>query len=358
MSVRRALQAHVAVVVLVLVSLMAMPSSAFAVAKLGLSAGRFQFALPAGGQASGVVIVSDDGDEPLKVKVYASDMVVDQAGSVTYKTPTPEDLTALQLPSSWTTIKMPANSKSFGNVPYLELAPSQRIPVKFSFVVPPTATPGDHNVVIFFEAFQPPTPGKNTQSLVFGRLGSRVTLRIQGPFVQKLDVRPFDVPQWLIGDNVPWSFVVRNTGNLDQRVTSNVTLIDRSGNQLAQKTAINALTVFASSNLAASGNIAPSSGLGLGEYNVHLDVVPVDDSGKPVDTGAKPVSEALSVWLIPRWLVITAVAVVGALVVLLVVWIVVAGRRRRAARESRAYERGREEASPAAQPRDDMWNRG
>jgi hypothetical protein len=316
---------------LLLSTLLLAPSSALAVRTLGLSAGTFRFDVDAGQKASGEVTVMNDGTEPLKVMVYASDQRVDAKGSVSYQTPTRADLQSLSLPSSWTTIKMPTNSKALGNIPYLELKPKARVPVKFSITVPSSVPPGDHNVLIFFEAFETPESG---QSTVAGRLGARVTLRVKGEFVRKLEVRPFNVPAYVIGGEVPFDFTVRNTGNLDQRVGARVLLLDRTGNEVQRKTVIDGLAIFADTNHEATGTLLADK-MPVGPFQVRIDVSPVDDTGKATDSGANTITQSHEVWLIPYWLIVLVVVVVILIFVSIIWAIASASARRRASQESK-----------------------
>jgi hypothetical protein len=340
-----------AVVAFAMAALIAFPGSAFATRTLGLSAGTFKFDVAAGDQVSGQVIVMNDGTEPLKVMVYASDQSVDAKGGVTYVAPTRADLASLNQPSAWTTIKMPANSKSLGNIPYMELAPGKRIPVRFSFLVPPNVPPGDHNVLIFFESFEPPKTGQNSQSVISGRLGARVTLRVKGTLLNKIEVRPFVVPAWVIGDTIPYDFTVRNVGNTDQRVGARVLLLDRVDNEATRQTAIDGLVVFAGTNLESTGTVSAGNKNAVGPYKLRLDVSPVDDAGKATNAGGDTITEEHTVWLIPIWLIV-AVIVVVVLLIALIIWAVVrsSGRRKRRMSDD-AYQRGLSDAtkSPEAQ---------
>jgi hypothetical protein len=321
------------------------PSQAFAVRTLGLSAGTFHFDLSAGQQAGGEVVVMNDGTEPLKVMVYASDMKVDEKGNVTYQTPTRADLTSIDLPSAWTTIKMPANSKSLGNIPYLELKPKQNIPVKFSITVPPTVAPGDHNVILFFESFEAPKPGQGARSVVSGRLGARVTLRVAGELVHKIEVRPFNVPAYVIGGVIPYDFTVRNTGNVDQRIGAIVRLLDRTDNEVQKTAAIDGVTVFAGTNKEATGTLLADK-LPIGPFKVRIDVSPVDDAGKAMNSGADTITQSHEVWLIPFWLPVL-VGVLVLLVFIRIVWVIAAGAtRRRAQREQERAAAAEAQARP------------
>jgi hypothetical protein len=298
-------------------ALVVAPATALAVRTLGLSSGSFHFDVAAGGEASGEVTVLNSGTEPLSVMVYAADQKVDSKGNVTYQTPNKTEIQSAALPSSWTTIKMPANSKSLGNIPYLVIQPGERVPVTFSITVPASVPAGDHNVLIFFESFVPPTPATGQQSKVSGRLGTRITLRVAGDLVHKLEVRPFDVPSYVIGGEVPFDFLVRNVGNVDERVGARVLLLDRSDNEIQRKTAIDGLTVFAGTNIEASGTLVAEK-MPIGPFKVRLDVSPVDDKGKALGGGADTITESHEVWLIPYWVI----ALAGVLALLIVVGII------------------------------------
>lgn len=287
------------------------PVSAHATKTLGLSSGTFKFEAGPGETVGGKVIVTNDGDEPLKVLVYSSDQVVDDKGNISFVAPNRSDLTAMNQPSTWARISMPSDSKSLGNIPYLEIKPGQRVPVKFTYVVPPSVPPGDHNALIFFEMFEMPKAGEGLQSQVAGRLGARVTLRVKGDIVEKIEVRPFTVPSFVLGSAVPYEFTVRNLGNVDQRIGARAMLLNRNDSEVVTQTAIDGRVVFAGTNLEATGTLtAPSQP--FGPMKVRIDVTPVEENGKATNAGADTITEVRTVWMLPMWLVIA----LGAIIVL------------------------------------------
>jgi len=303
---------------LICVASLAIPAPALATKTLGLSSGTFKFSVAAGDVVGGQVFVVNDGTEPLKVLVYAADQRVDDKGTIAYTAPSRADLASQQNPSTWTRVSMPADSKSLGNIPYLELKPGQRFPVKFSFTVPTSVTPGDHNVVVFFESFEMPKAGEGAQSMVSGRLGARVTLRVKGEIVERLDVRPFEVPAFVIGSEIPYRYVVRNLGNVDQRVIGRALLLDRSENEVTSQIPIEARLVFAGEQLEASGTLVAER-QPWGPHSVSIDVTPVDDTNRPIDSGKNAITKTRTVWLIPLWLVVAVIAI-AVLVVGRLIW--------------------------------------
>lgn len=297
---------------------------AFAEKTVGVSSGTFKFDVDAGSGASGEIIVTNDGDEPITVLVYAADQLVAEDGSLSFSVPNRGDIATMALPSAWIRINMPKDSKSFANIPYLELDPGERVPVAFDVSVPSGIAPGDHNVMVFFEMAElPKDNSETTQMLVSGRIGSRVTLRVNGQVVDRVEVRPFVVPSIVFGPQVPFSLTVRNAGNVDRRITVKTMLLDRSDQVVSEVAGIEAQTVFAASNLDASGTVAASR-MGFGPHTVRVEAMRVDDNGALLDAGKDTVVVTRPVWVLPIWLLVAA-----GVIVLLIIGALAATLRRR-----------------------------
>lgn len=299
------------------------PTMAFAERTIGLSSGTFRFDVEAGEDSSGTVYLSNDGDEDVRVLVYAADQEVDESGNLAYDAPTRADITQLDRPSSWISVKMPSDSKSLGNVPYIELKPGERVPISFSITVPTSIQPGDHNLLLFFEMFDRSGQQEGAATVVSGRIGSRITMRVKGELFSRITMRPFEVPAFVIGSSVPYRAVVNQDGNIDQRVSMAAALRNRSGNDIASQTPIDSLLVFAGESREASGSLTGNGPL-FGSYTVAVDLTQVDDEGRPLDQGADTITEERSVFMVPLWAVIAA----GALLVLVMGWVIWAFGRR------------------------------
>lgn len=308
---------------------LASPTPAFAEKTIGLSSGTFEFTVEPGQNGEGEVIVSNDGDEPLKALVYVSDLVVSETGEQTFTTPDRQNITSLLTPATWFRIYMPADSKAVGNTPYLELEPGEKIPIAFEFSPPPGTAPGDHNCVIFFEMFEFAGETEGTGAQVSGRLGTRVALRVNGQVVEKLTVRPFEVPGFVIGREVPFSFVVKNEGNLNKRVEVTAQVLSRSQTAVAQSVVATDTTIFPNSGREFTGSLV-TGGSGIGPHTVEVRLQYMQD-------GAQLPSELIetrSVWLIPLWLVV----LVGFIVVYALGYLVYRVMRRRGPRQPREPE--------------------
>ena len=238
--------------------------------------------------------------------------------------------TFLAQPSSWVRLAMPEEAKAFGNTPYLEMEPGDRIPVDFIMQPPANAAPGDHNVVLFFEMFDLPEDVGGSASQVAGRLGSRLRIRVRGEYVERLDIQPFVVPDFKFGAEVPFAFTLQNLGNLDQRITSSVVLYDDDEVELARTQTTSGTPVYAGTNNEIAGDLLAET-QPFGQHKVVLEVWQVDEDGEPLVS--QPITEERTVWIFPWWLVVT-VAVVVILIVARIVWgIAMKAARRRVDRE-------------------------
>lgn len=301
----------------------AVPTQALAAKKIGLSSGTFKFELADGEGTGGTVFLTNDGDEEVNVMVYAADQQVDAKGNIDFSAPTRADITQLDRPSSWIGVKMPAESRSLGNVPYITLEPGERVPVEFTIEVPSGTAPGDHNVLLFFEMFDQTSGNTGAQTVISGRLGARMTMRVDGVVVERLTVRPFEVPLFVIGSQVPFQLLVNNEGNIDQRVTVTTTLRDRNGNDVGSSTAVDARIVFAQRGLETSGAVLAGDSP-VGPLTLVAEVMPVSDDGAPLEGGRAAIFEERQVWMVPMW----AVVALGILLTLVLARVVhVASRR-------------------------------
>lgn len=277
------------------------PTSAYAEKTIGLSAGSFEFTVEPGESGKGEVIVSNDGDEPIKALVYVSDLKVSETGEQTFVTPDRQNATSQATPATWFRMSMPADSKSAGNTPYVELDPGEKIPIAFEFSPPKGTGPGDHNVVIFFEMFEFAGEAEGAGAQVSGRLGARVALRVNGQVVEKMTIRPFEVPGFVIGREVPFRFAVRNEGNLNKRIEVTAEVLSADQMAVAQSVVATDTAIFPSSGREFTGSLV-TGGSGLGPHTVEVRVQYLED-------GAQLPSELVevrSVWLIPLWLVVLA----------------------------------------------------
>lgn len=304
--------------VLVCALVVAIPATAFAAQRIGLSSGTFKFEVEDGGSAEGQVVVTNDGDEEVSVLVYSADQSVSDTGDISYEAPTRADITQLDRPSSWISVSMPKDSKSLGNVPYIVLKPGDRVPVDFVIQVPAGSAPGDHNLLVFFEMFDRQSQAEGAQTVVSGRIGTRITMRVEGEVVERLSLRPFEVPIFVIGSEAPFTARINNEGNVDQRVTMNAYLRNRDGNDLNSSRPIDARLVFARESLEATG-VLVADRMPVGPMTLAVEIIPVDDAGSPIDSGQNNITDERQVWFIPMWLLLVVAAVL-VLLVARIIW--------------------------------------
>lgn len=304
-------------VVLALVTTAVFPIAASAERTIALSAGSFAFDVDPGQEMTGEVTVINPSEEPIRVMVYTAYQVIDEEGEVTYVTPNRDDPDFAARPTAWVRLSMPADAKAIGNTPYLEMEPGERIPVEFVFQPPMGVAPGDHNVVLFFEMFDLAAGAEGAVTQVRGRLGSRIQMRVSGEHVKRMSVRPLVVPTVVFGGEVPFDMTLRNTGNLDQRVSVASVLFDRNEREVAREEPLTASVVFAGNNRRLEGRVL-SDGQPIGPHTLQAEVYEVDEDGNILEL-TEPVVESRVVWMIPWWVLIAA----GATVLILlgrVVW--------------------------------------
>lgn len=325
------------VLLIVVAASLVFPAPATAKRTLGLSAGTFEFNVAAGQTGSGELLVTNDGDESLKVMVYAGNQTVDAKGNTRYTVPSRDSRDFLTSPASWLRVTLPTSSKSVGNVPYLELKPGEKIPVKFSFEIPQGVAPGDHQVLLFFEMFQFPGEAKPVTSNISGRLGARIRLRVQGQIDERIEVRPFSIRDVVIGDTAPYSFVIRNNGNLDKLMSAKLTAVNGDDADVASSQAVTETTVYARSMIERTGTMQLAK-LGLGRYTMRLEVSYAKEGqgGQQIPTSI--VKEHV-IWLVPLWLAILVIVLAGSLLMWAAWRIALAQARRRASAPPRRRRR-------------------
>ncbi|HSK46420.1 MAG TPA: hypothetical protein VLA05_00275 [Coriobacteriia bacterium] len=272
---------------------------------LSLSASQFSFAADPGQTGAGEVFVVNEGPAPVMVRVYVADQVVDDEGTATYVVPSPDTARA-DSPASWITFELPADAKSAGNIPYIELDPGERVPVAFEAEVPHGVAPGDRQAVLFFEMYSPDAADPGT-ARANARLGARIQTRVNGEVVEKMDVRPFTLPAFVIGRASDYEFTVRNEGNVDQRVNVRIAQLDRSENEVGSSAVMTDTPVYASTNLARQGELQ-LQGMGIGPQHLRLVLDYVGDSGV-----SKSVAKDRTVWAVPVWLLVALAALLSLL---------------------------------------------
>lgn len=142
------------------------PQSALAAAGVGVVPGRFQVEVEPGGVYENNVVVSNEGDAPIRVRSYAADRRIRRSGNVEYLEPGD----ARESPAVW----LRADPVEF------TLAPHQNREVAWKIEVPEDAIPGDYVGVLFFENSPEAVPGSMS---VGSRVGATVAVRVPGEVV-------------------------------------------------------------------------------------------------------------------------------------------------------------------------------
>lgn len=294
--------------VVLLLAFLLVPASAFGVRKIGLSTGKFEFDVPPGQGGAGEIQVVNDGDERLDVLVYAADQVIGEDGSISFTTPNIER-PGEQGPASWLQLTIPEAESVIGNVPYIQLDPGESSAVQFAFTVPADAPPGDHQAVVFFhirEGSAGEEDFSGAQTMITGRLGARITVRVAGSVVQQLTVRPFHIRGLVIGEFAPYAYVLRNGGNVDEDITARLQLLTGDENEQFATTLAEGLVTYAGANLDQNGTVKLD--VPPGRYTARLLVEHEAQDGSGV---VLTETSDRTIWVIPLWLAILLVVLLG-----------------------------------------------
>ncbi|MYV99905.1 DUF916 domain-containing protein, partial [Streptomyces sp. SID3343] len=164
----------------------------------------FRYALAPAARRIDYVAVTNAGDSPLTVDLYAQDAFTTAAGGF--------DLLAAGRPpvdvGSWIRLKQTR----------VTVPPRSRSDVPFELSVPDNASPGDHAGGVVASVATPGRDAAGNRVLVDRRVGTRVHLRVDGPLrpalgAGGLSARVHTAPDPFDG-GLTVTYTVRNTGNV------------------------------------------------------------------------------------------------------------------------------------------------
>lgn len=192
----------------------------------------FEYTLPPGGEISDQIIVSNDGSDPMsRVFIYVVKAVTDEKGKETYELPemgNRNDLTA------WIKIESSDNMKIYQNKSYIDLSElDASYPIDFRIEVPESAPAGDYVAVIFFEIDNNDQAGGG-EAAIGGRIGAKVRLRVEGEIIQNVRSEEIQIPFISLTNNIYYSNLLSNQGNIDVFVTPEYKILSSSGKILEE----------------------------------------------------------------------------------------------------------------------------
>lgn len=288
----------------------------------GAARPNFAYSLPPGGTLADALVVTNKGDAPLALDVYAADGFLTADGTLDVLG-AGEESTAL---GAWVQVETPE----------IVLEPGAAAEVPFTLTVPEDAQPGDYAAGIVSSLLVENAAGVSVDR----RLGSRVHLRVQGDLAPALAVSGLRVDYDAGGNPVApgaatVTFTVTNTGNSRVAPTEQVQVAGLFGLGRARAAAVDVPELIPGASVQRSVRVdgvwplvRTTATIALGGEVVALPGAPVADA-----TPAVPgVTATAAAWAVP-WALIGALALVVALVALRVL----AGRRRKV-RHQRAVD--------------------
>jgi Bacterial protein of unknown function (DUF916) len=136
----------------------------------------FSYSADPGATVRDTVVVSNIGDQPLTLHVYANDAINTGDGGFDLRPSAepPKDA------GSWV--------KFDDGKPYQTVAPKAKLELPFTLAVPAAATPGDHAAGIVAALTMASTDARGNRVNVEQRVGSRIYLRVAGDLKAQLSV--------------------------------------------------------------------------------------------------------------------------------------------------------------------------
>ncbi|WP_251152798.1 DUF916 domain-containing protein [Cellulosimicrobium sp. Marseille-Q4280] len=277
----------------------------------------FAYSLAPGGSVQDAIVVTNHGDEPLALGVYAADGFLTDDGTLDLL-PTGEESTAL---GSWIVLAQPG----------IEVPPQESVEVPFTLTVPQDATPGDYAAGVVSSLVVAADDGVTTDR----RLGSRVHLRVQGDLAPALAVE--DVHLEYDGTLNPFAagtatmrFTVRNEGNTRVAPATSVRVTGPFGLAGGAAASVDVPELLPGSSVERTvevDGVRPLVRLD-GTLTVGGEVVPLPGTVPDPEVVVPGVTASASTWAVP-WVALGLLV----LVVALVVWRVRARRRAKAAQQ-------------------------
>ena len=167
----------------------------------------FTYNATPGASVRDTVIVSNAGDQPLTLRVYANDAINTTDGGFDLR-PSAETATDA---GAWVKFD---DAKRFQTVP-----PKSQLEMPFTLSIPPNATPGDHAAGIVAALSMSSTNSQGNRVDVEQRVGSRIYLRVAGDLKAQLAIT--HVAATYHGTWNPFgsgsadiSYLITNTGNV------------------------------------------------------------------------------------------------------------------------------------------------
>jgi hypothetical protein len=167
----------------------------------------FTYNATPGASVRDTVIVSNAGDQPLTLRVYANDAINTTDGGFDLRPSADPAKDA----GAWVTFD---DDKRFQTVP-----PKSQLELPFTLSVPPNATPGDHAAGIVAALSMSSVNGQGNRVDVEQRVGSRIYLRVAGDLKAQLSVSHVQTTYhgtWnpFGSGSADISYLITNTGNV------------------------------------------------------------------------------------------------------------------------------------------------
>jgi len=176
---------------------------------------RIRLTAAAGKSVSGEIEVSNPTDSPVNMRAYVEDFILNDKGSPAYYPKGTQKYSC----SKWVEI--------YPEV--FQMKPKDKVKVRY-VVTPPADASGVYYSVIFFESYGEKTQQKGLTVNVVARIGSHITLLIEGTIQRKFSDIVLQIEKKDPKKPLEISYSLDNTGNVDIDLSGDYNILDKQGN--------------------------------------------------------------------------------------------------------------------------------
>lgn len=179
----------------------------------GTDRANFEYVVAPGATLTDVLQVTNRGDVPLELNVYARDAFTTPTGGIDLLPAGESSVDG----GSWITV----------STPQIIVAPGQVVDVPFTVAVPATAEPGDHPAGIVTSLVSDGQTRDGAPVAIDRRLGSRVYIRVDGPLnpvfeLETTELRYNANRNPFAPGSIDITYTVTNTGNVRLRASQRI----------------------------------------------------------------------------------------------------------------------------------------
>ena len=244
-----------------------------------------RMSLKAGEPYSSSINVTNNGDTPITIHVYATPFSVNEDG----ETQDFEEQTSYTQISRWILIK--TSSDSYEAMATYTLIPHETKDIGYTVKVPEEVPGGGQYAVIFVESTPEVQPEEGIQTI--SRAGMTIYATMPGEPKRSTHIKDIEVKSINLDGEIAIKSYVENDGNIDFQVSTNINVYSIFGKQLYSSNSLSPIFPESSKTIYLAWNDSPSFGVYRVDYSI--DALDVHAKGSQVILVLTPITLVLTV---------------------------------------------------------------